>query len=108
MHANSRIKRESRTVSAMIACYCKKHHGKGCLCPECEELAGYALSRLKTCRFQEGKTVCSRCPVHCYRPEMREKIRKVMKFSGPRMIYLHPLMALSHLYDKRRKEPVNK
>lgn len=106
MAGNSRIKRESKTVSVMIAYYCKKHHGQSDLCPECSELNAYAAARLKDCPFQEGKTVCSKCPVHCYKPEMREKIRNVMRFSGPRMIFLHPVMTVFHLIDKRRKEPV--
>ena len=35
----------------------------------------------------ETKTFCSNCKVHCYKPEMRKKIRAVMRFSGPRMIF---------------------
>jgi hypothetical protein len=33
---------------------------------------------------------------------MRENIRKVMRYAGPRMIYHHPIMALRHLLDGRR------
>ena len=36
----------------------------------------------------ETKTFCSNCRAHCYRLEMREEIRKVMRFSGPRMIFI--------------------
>jgi len=43
--------------------------------------------------------------VHCYKPAMRENIRAVMRYSGPRMISHHPLMAIQHLIDKRRKKP---
>ncbi len=28
------------------------------------------------------KTFCANCKVHCYKPEMREKIRAVMRFFG--------------------------
>jgi len=108
MAVRSRIKREAKTVSVMIALYCRAHHRRGDLCPECRELDEYARARLQSCPFQEAKTVCSRCPVHCYRPEMREKIRTVMRFSGPRMIYRHPVMAVYHLIDKRRKAQVKK
>lgn len=31
----------------------------------------------------ETKTFCSNCKVHCYKPEMREKIRDVMRFPAP-------------------------
>ena len=60
------------------------------------------------CPFGEGKTTCARCPVHCYRKDMREKIRQVMRYSGPRMVYRHPVMAARHLMDGRRKEPLEK
>lgn len=43
------------------------------------------------------KTTCKKCPVHCYSPDMREKIRAVMRYSGPRMIFLHPFAAIRHL-----------
>ena len=39
----------------------------------------------------ESKTFCSNCRVHCYCPDMREKIRMVMRFSGPRMLFYHPV-----------------
>ena len=98
-----RLERESRTVSVMISFYCRRKHHSRSLCPECRRLLDYAGERLAKCPFQERKTTCARCPVHCYRPEMRERIREVMRFSGPRMIYRHPLLAVRHLIDGRRK-----
>ena len=47
--------------------------------------------------FMENKTFCSNCRVHCYKPEMREKIREVMRFSGPRMLLCHPILAVWHV-----------
>ena len=102
-----RIKRESNTVRAMINLYCRKHHAHEGLCPECAALLQYALKRLDKCPFQEGKPTCTKCPVHCYKPAMRERIRTVMRYSGPRMTYRHPLMAILHLIDGRRKGPVS-
>ena len=85
--------REKRTVALMIRLYCRKKHGtKKNLCPECEALSQYAMQRSDKCPFMETKTFCSNCRVHCYKPEMREKIREVMRFSGPRMILHHPVM----------------
>jgi predicted amidophosphoribosyltransferase len=103
---SSRMAREARTVRVMISLYCRRHHRKGGLCSGCTELTDYALERLAKCPFQEGKTACVRCPVHCYRPEMREKIRAVMRYAGPRMMYRHPALALFHFVDKARKVPV--
>jgi hypothetical protein len=93
----------------MISLYCHAHHHqRHGLCAECNELWTYACERLGKCPFQEGKTVCSKCKVHCYKPAMRERIGNVMRFSGPRMIYAHPIMAVFHLADRRRKEPLVK
>ena len=103
-----RMSRELRTVTVMISLYCRQVHGSKGLCPGCSALRDYAMERLGKCPFQEGKTVCAKCQVHCYRPEMREKIRVVMRYSGPRMTFRHPVMAFHHILDRRRKEQVRK
>ncbi|MDD3404499.1 MAG: nitrous oxide-stimulated promoter family protein [Hespellia sp.] len=102
-------KREERVVEEMIVLYCQKNHpaedrvtdrGPGSsqrLCPVCQKLRDYAVARSEHCPFMEQKTFCANCKVHCYKPEMRELIRKVMKFSGPRMLFYHPGMALWHV-----------
>ena len=60
------------------------------------------------------KTFCSACKIHCYRNDMAEKIRKVMRYSGPRIIFHHPILATTHVYttikqkrEERRKEKLN-
>ena len=96
--------KEKEVVSLMIRLYCKKQHGtKQGLCPECTALNDYARSRSDRCPFMEEKTFCSNCRVHCYQPEMREEIRKVMRFSGPRMIFYHPVMAIRHVIASQRE-----
>ena len=35
---------------------------------------------------------------------MKEKIRQVMKFSGPRMIFKHPIMAVRHVISSKREK----
>ena len=76
------------------------------LCPECAALLDYALRRLDSCRFGNGKPSCRKCPVHCYRADMRERIRTVMRWAGPRMIFHHPLAATRHLLrELRSPEP---
>jgi len=99
-----RIKREKKTIDAMMKLYCRKHHGTdGDLCPECRELHDYAMLRLSKCPFQENKSTCGKCLVHCYKPDMKEKVSKVMRYSGPRMLLYHPLLALHHVIDGRKK-----
>ena len=101
----SKREREKRTVSLMIRIYCKKKHGtrKG-LCPECEALDAYARMRSDKCPFMETKTFCSNCKVHCYKADMREKIRAVMRFSGPRMIFSHPIMAIRYVIESKKEK----
>lgn len=102
--SSRRLQREARTVEAMIRRYCRDHHDAGDeLCPECAELLAYARRRLACCPFQEDKTTCGKCPVHCYAPGMRARIREVMRHAGPRMLLSHPLMALRHLLDGLRR-----
>lgn len=101
-----RMARERRTVEAMLVLYCRDHHDTlSGLCAECEALRDYARQRLQKCPFQEGKTTCTKCPIHCYKPEMRAQIRAVMRHAGPRMLYRHPLLALRHMVDGLRQEP---
>jgi len=102
-----RMAREGRTIRVMIEMYCRDVHAtpEG-LCVECMALSLYAMERLRRCPFQEGKTTCAKCPIHCYKPDKREQVRTVMRYAGPRMMFRHPVMAAWHLFDGRRKEPV--
>lgn len=96
---------EKELVSQMIILYCRKKHGhKHGLCPECAELNTYARLRSDKCPFMETKTFCSNCKVHCYKPVMREKIREVMRFSGPRMIFSHPIVAIRHVIETKKEK----
>lgn len=95
----SRIEREKRVVEVMIRLYCRKREGNGQLCGECRALLEYAHARLEHCPFGERKTSCRHCKIHCYSPGMRQKMRLVMRYAGPRMIYRHPLTALRHLLE---------
>ena len=96
--------REKVIVSRMIALYCRKNHGGKNLCPDCAALDAYARQRSDKCPFMETKTFCSNCRVHCYQPEMREKIRAVMRFSGPRMLFHHPIPAIRHMIESHKEK----
>ena len=104
MDIQTKREREKQLVSQMIALYCRKNHGGRTLCPDCAALDAYARQRSEKCPFMETKTFCSNCKVHCYKPEMREKIRKVMRFSGPRMIFSHPILAIRHVIETKKEK----
>ncbi|UCE97393.1 MAG: nitrous oxide-stimulated promoter family protein [Dehalococcoidia bacterium] len=103
---NPRLFREGKTIEVMIAIYCRKNHFTDPLCQQCEELLKYAHKMLDRCPFGENKTTCVKCPIHCYKPQARQKIREVMRYSGPRMIYRHPLIAIRHLVDGWRTKTI--
>lgn len=132
MDIHAKREQEKEVVSQMIKLYCRKNHqtkqhnvknhqtkqhdAKGYntkqnhaeneLCAECQELLDYATMRSDHCPFMETKTFCSNCKVHCYKPDMKKRIRQVMRFSGPRMLLYHPLMVMRHMFlstkEKRR------
>lgn len=95
-------RKEQYVVEQMIDLYCRKNHSEydhknHHMCPQCQQLADYAKQRSEKCPFMEEKTFCANCKVHCYKPDMREKIRVVMRYSGPRMLFYHPILAIWHL-----------
>ncbi len=104
--------KEQYVVEEMIGLYCRKNHrntSENKMCAECAELAEYAKLRSDKCPFMENKTFCSNCKVHCYKPQMREKIRQVMRFSGPRMLMYHPILTVWHLVCSiKEKRKLNK
>ena len=101
-----RMDRERRTMDAMVRIYCRDHHGSnGELCGECSDLREYAFLRLEKCPYQDEKPTCANCPIHCYKLDMRDRVREVMRYSGPRMLLRHPYLAIAHLRDGRRRPP---
>ena len=88
----------------MVEIYCigKKHERSRLLshvevCEACSALLDYAYQRLDHCKFGENKPTCKKCPIHCYKPDMKELMREVMRYAGPRMMWHHPVAAIRHL-----------
>lgn len=93
----NRIEEEKYTVELMVRMYCRHREGNKELCGDCARLLDYARERLDKCRFSENKPSCRKCPVHCYRKDMRERVRVVMRWAGSRMLLYHPIIAVKHL-----------
>lgn len=93
---------EVETVRKMIAMYCNEIHAtdKNQLCADCAELYDYAKRRIDHCFYGEQKPVCSKCTVHCYKSEMRDRIKTVMQYSGPRMMFKSPILSVRYMYRK--------
>lgn len=95
--------KEKDVVGKMITIYCRSKHKSGNqLCTVCEDLNTYALQRLERCPFGEGKPTCGSCTIHCYKKDMREKIKTVMRYSGPRLLFIHPIVTIKHMIRERK------
>lgn len=106
MNTEEKRVKEKSVIYRMITIYCKGHKHlshKGGLCTECEELKDYAMVRTDRCPYMETKTFCSKCRVPCYKPIMKEQIRNVMRYSGPRLLIYHPILTIKHfVYGMKR------
>lgn len=99
-----RLKRDQKTLDLMIDMYCHdKHAQTDETCAECTTLKEYAQLRREKCPYQEQKTICAKCPTHCYKKSMRDKIREVMIYAGPHMLIRHPVLTILHMLDSLRK-----
>jgi hypothetical protein len=97
------LAREKKTIAVMVEMFCQDHHGGSGdkLCADCTALLDYAHERLDKCPFGPEKGPCSKCHVHCYKPEMRQGVREVMRYAGPRMLKKHPILAVDHLLKEK-------
>lgn len=100
-----RIEKDRKTLYFMIDFYCqKKHKVKNNLCEDCDELYNYASKKLDLCKFGENKPSCKNCTIHCYKPDMRDRIRDVMRFSGPRVIFHRPHQYIRYVSKSSGKQ----
>lgn len=103
--AGKRIHREIKTIEKMIKIYEKAHPAPTDSPDDYQKLFSYAINRLEKCRYGEEKPACKQCPIHCYQPKMREKMKLVMRWAGPKMLIYHPILAIRHLIDDRKPVP---
>jgi hypothetical protein len=102
-----RLARELATLQAMVRLHCRQRHAQAeGLCEKCQSLMDYATRRLDRCVFGDDKPTCANCRVHCYNAPMREDVRSVMRYAGPKMLLRHPILAFAHMVvDSRRAAP---
>lgn len=102
-----KIEQERKVVDLMIKVYCKKKHKSKTLCPECQELQDYVHLRLSKCPFKDNKGFCQNCKIHCYSKDKQAQIKAVMRYSGPRMLLYHPIIAIKHLIETVKEKRKN-
>lgn len=102
--------KDTRILARFVEVYCRtKHDGaektvreydaetRLALCPDCHELLSYSIRRRELCP-QDPKPSCKNCQIHCYRPDMRARIREVMRHSGMHMIMRGRIDWLLHYF----------
>ena len=67
------------------------------LCMDCQKLLNHGIAKLLLCPY-DPKPICKKCPTHCYAPDYREKMRRVMRFSGLYLVKRGRLDMLFHYF----------
>ena len=102
--SEEQLREDAETLYAIGRIYCKGSHAdrerdeRG-VCAECREVLDYSIRRTSLCPH-EHKGNCKDCEIHCYEPEMRAGIRKIMSYGAPRMTYTHPGMTARYQSKK--------
>lgn len=106
--------KDLRILALFTAVWCRKHHSapraplpttdpalapvgleRYPVCAECATFLAYACERRLRCPLEE-KPACKHCPVHCYKPVYRQRVREIMAFSGRHLICRGRLDLLWH------------
>lgn len=101
MNLENKRAKEKKIIFLMVEIYCRENHRKNrvvskTLCDDCKKLLEYSYMRIDNCRHMKDKTFCSKCLTPCYNPEMKEKVKAIMKYSGPRLLFHHPIEVIKH------------
>ena len=113
---NKKERKDLRLLISFTAVYCRHHHdaptegvdvgsapdeplvaGTHQVCADCRAFLSYAVARRIACPL-DPKPVCKHCPVHCYKPDYRQRVREVMRFSGKHLLLRGRLDLLWHYF----------
>lgn len=107
--------KDLRVLVRFTEVYCRAHHHecsrgpltdglaarlagrKSAYCDACRAFLQYAIERRLRCPL-DPKPACKHCPVHCYKPQMRQRVREVMRFAGPYLIKRGRIDLLWHYF----------
>ncbi len=67
------------------------------LCVDCTRLLNHGTAKLLLCPY-DPKPMCKKCETHCYASGYRERIRKVMRFSGQYLLKHGRLELMIHYF----------
>lgn len=109
--------KDLRVLAQFTSVYCKVHHRlseksplapdlfggdalkveKYRVCDLCRDFLHYAINRRLHCPL-DPRPVCKHCPVHCYKPHYRDKVREIMRFSGKYLMLRGRIDLLWHYF----------
>lgn len=111
-----RERKDLEVLALFTSVYCRAHHHgsraplqatdpglwalslhKAPVCPACAEFLAYAFERRLRCPL-EVKPACKHCTVHCYKPDHRDQVRDIMRFSGRHLLRRGRLDLLWHYF----------
>lgn len=93
----NRLEKEKVIFEKMILIYCKNNHKENHPCSQCIDIINYGKNKINNCPFDNSKPFCSKCSIHCYEKNVQKKVKEIMRYSGPRIIFYHPITSLKHL-----------
>lgn len=96
------VRKDAEKLLSFVSLYCRRNHSHRALnrfefascrtpvairdgdplCGECTRLLRHAIVMRVLCPL-DPKPKCRKCPQNCYRPEHREGMERVMRYSGP-------------------------
>jgi len=107
-------RKDLKILALFTSVYCRHHHAgprtvlapaepevrrlpldKYPVCSDCVSFLAYAFERRLRCPLEE-KPACKHCPVPCYRPGHRERVREIMRYSGQYLVRRGRLDLLWH------------
>jgi Nitrous oxide-stimulated promoter. len=98
--------REYLAIKAMIEIYCRDHHQhESMLCSECQSLEAYVRRRYTRCVFEEGKGICTKCRIQCYRRNYRDRVDEVIRYGEIRLWRKNIRLAWYYLWDRLKPAP---
>ena len=101
----AKVEKDIRILEKFIQVYCDTKHkdfektivNNLDLCEECFETLNYSILRREFCSLNP-KPSCKNCDIHCYKPDQRQKIKNIMRYSGMHMIKRGRLDWLIHYF----------
>ena len=112
---NRKEKKDIQVLIRFVHIFCRENHGEDSkrpfsppfeevtplidrgirLCESCSELLAYGIRKRFRCPHNP-KPLCKKCETQCYSRNYRERVREVMRFSGPYLVKRGRLDLLYH------------